>query len=214
MATIGNISAGLYLHDDPQAAAVETQKQDTAVVETTRALNTEESKPPNQSEPPDRKSSSRGSSFETKHESLRPSMFERIKLAASSLINSDESSPQEHTLAPPSEGSGDGSLVSQEMKIEIKEPILFDLPSPSVTTNPTPVKTTPPSDEAPDPIKPSSDAQQQHNSVADNLTEESAFKAMFVVRFLGCKRVDPDCDLDNSISETLWKVMSARAYYK
>ncbi|XP_078485781.1 DCC-interacting protein 13-alpha isoform X3 [Ciona intestinalis] len=221
MATIGNISAGLYLHDDPQSA-VEAKKQDTAVAETTTALNTEESKPLHQTETPDRKSSSRGSSFETKHESLRPSMFERIKLAASSLINSDESSPQEHALAPPSEGSGDGSLVSQEMKIEIKEPILFDLPSPSVTTNPTPVKTTPPSDETPDPIEPSSvaqqqnnsDAQQQNNGVADNITEESAFKAMFVVRFLGCKRVDADCDLDNSISETLWKVMSARAYYK
>lgn len=83
------------------------------------------------------------SSFESKHESFRPSVFERLKQAASSLMTPDEKPVKENKVeSNPSSyeplgsaggASGDASL---ELMMDSSEPILFDLPSPMPEVKP------------------------------------------------------------------------------
>lgn len=93
------------------------------------------------------KSHPRSSSFEKRHEAFRPpSMFARLKQAASSLITPEEKSSKEASQeqqpksaepAPKPEplqdrgsdrASGDTSL---DVVLDSDDPILFDLPSPT-----------------------------------------------------------------------------------
>nr|CAB3222590.1 DCC-interacting protein 13-alpha-like [Phallusia mammillata] len=227
IATIRNIAAGLYLHDNPRQAAIKALKAqgppDDNLSSSQSNLELVPGIPGQMVTPEDQKTSDEqqhSSSFESKHESLRPSMFERLKMAATSFMAPEEK-PQRESRSNSTSNVNEPSESSFDAKIDQTEPILFDLPSPVSETKELPKddSTNQTASEPTHPTAASDTNQPRHNPFTSEQpavidTDEAAFKAMFVVRFLGCRRVGEDAHLDSSIAETICHVMAARAYHK
>nr|XP_039274655.1 DCC-interacting protein 13-alpha-like [Styela clava] len=237
VATISNISKGLYLANDPSKAAelMQAASQSPEPVSqpaATPAANVEPEVA--QAQPKNERTSSQSSDFEAKHEAFKPAgMFERLKNAATSLMQPLSKNEQTGTGGS-RQPSGDGDQISRdttdsdlEAVVNSGFPVLFDLPSPAS-------QTTQQQDAGQKPAESQDNATQEGSmspirenpfggeegdeeapaTESGNPVSDSSFRAMYVVRFIGCKQVESEIHNGYAIiSDSIRSIMAARALH-
>ncbi|CAK8672737.1 unnamed protein product [Clavelina lepadiformis] len=213
IATVKNISSGLYLADDPRKALKDSQAaqhiSNYEVVEKTSVqVPASENVKGVSSNVPSKKGSASQNRLETEHDSFFPSVLGRLKQAASLITLETHSTSRKKETNEPCVSSGANNVVEQsldenlDMILNTEEPVLFELPSYNLTED---------SEQKSDGNENSPNADE--NDKQSN-GDTSMFEATFVVRFLGCKHVGGDYDWDSKILDTIWEVMAARALHK
>lgn len=240
IATISNISKGLYLANDPSKAAelmqaASQEPEPTSPITPGAAAAAKAEPEVVQAQPKSERTASQSSDFESKHEAFKPAgMFERLKNAASSLIQ-PSSKNEQSSGGNKGNTSGEGDQVSRETTDSDLEavvnsgyPILFDLPSPASQQqqkqqenapksfedqNTTPKETGSVSPTRENPFDGEENGKNE-DSESGNPEPESNFRAMYVVRFIGCKQVENEIHNGYAIiSDSIRSIMAARALH-